>query len=201
MAVIHRSLVQIRLEGLLLKIVFKLASKDFDSFSLGLGQGFAFSTLKKQEIFHARLMKRYPWWGRLWPHHLTILDSLVVRISACHVEGPGSIPSRGVSFFTVLSRKFFSPNVGLEPTTLRLRVSCSTDWASRADCISMSQKLAINWSYWKLALNQMEVGGWIAKFVLASFPGLGVAGVVVSCKIPILATRVRFPGDAILFFP
>ena len=25
-----------------------------------------------------------------------------------------------------------SPNVGLEPTTLRLRVSCSTDWASRA---------------------------------------------------------------------
>ena len=57
---IHRSLVQIRLEGLLLKIVFKLASKDFDSFSLGLGQGFAFSTLKKQEIFHARLMKRYP---------------------------------------------------------------------------------------------------------------------------------------------
>ena len=26
-----------------------------------------------------------------------------------------------------------APNVGLEPTTLRLRVSCSTDWASRAD--------------------------------------------------------------------
>ena len=26
------------------------------------------------------------------------LDSLVVRISACHVEGPGSIPSRGVHF-------------------------------------------------------------------------------------------------------
>ena len=29
----------------------------------------------------------------------TILDSLVVRISACHVEGPGSIPGRGESFF------------------------------------------------------------------------------------------------------
>ena len=29
-------------------------------------------------------------------------------------------------------RKLFAPNVGLEPTTLRLRVSCSTDWASRA---------------------------------------------------------------------
>ena len=26
------------------------------------------------------------------------------------------------------------------------------------------------------------------------------AGVVVSCKIPILATRVRFPGGARLFF-
>ena len=27
-----------------------------------------------------------------------ILDSLVVRISACHVEGPGSIPGRGEIF-------------------------------------------------------------------------------------------------------
>ena len=26
------------------------------------------------------------------------LDSLVVRISACHVEGPGSIPGRGEHF-------------------------------------------------------------------------------------------------------
>ena len=30
------------------------------------------------------------------------------------------------------SAGFKTPNVGLEPTTLRLRVSCSTDWASRA---------------------------------------------------------------------
>ena len=30
--------------------------------------------------------------------------------------------------------KKLAPNVGLEPTTLRLRVSCSTDWASRAWC-------------------------------------------------------------------
>ena len=29
----------------------------------------------------------------------SILDSLVVRISACHVEGPGSIPGRGVHFW------------------------------------------------------------------------------------------------------
>ena len=29
----------------------------------------------------------------------------------------------------------YSPDVGLEPTTLRLRVSCSTDWANRAACM------------------------------------------------------------------
>ena len=27
--------------------------------------------------------------------HCQVLESLVVRISACHVEGPGSIPGRG----------------------------------------------------------------------------------------------------------
>ena len=30
-----------------------------------------------------------------------VLDSLVVRISACHVEGPGSIPGRGGKFFHI----------------------------------------------------------------------------------------------------
>ena len=34
--------------------------------------------------------------------------------------------------FSSSMQKETSPNVGLEPTTLRLRVSCSTDWASRA---------------------------------------------------------------------
>ena len=32
------------------------------------------------------------------------LDSLVVRISACHVEGPGSIPGRGEHFATMLTK-------------------------------------------------------------------------------------------------
>merc|ERR1711895_347825 len=32
------------------------------------------------------------------------LDSLVVRISACHVEGPGSIPGRGEKFFPITFR-------------------------------------------------------------------------------------------------
>ena len=33
------------------------------------------------------------------PSKHQFLDSLVVRISACHVEGPGSIPGRGGFFF------------------------------------------------------------------------------------------------------
>ena len=40
-----------------------------------------------------------------------VLDSLVVRISACHVEGPGSIPGRGeyiLDFLSWISRIFFA---------------------------------------------------------------------------------------------
>jgi hypothetical protein len=40
------------------------------------------------------------------------------------------IINKFISLYFLL--KIWSPNVGLEPTTLRLRVSCSTDWASRA---------------------------------------------------------------------
>ena len=32
-----------------------------------------------------------------------LLDSIVVSISACHVEGPGSIPGRGGDFFSCAS--------------------------------------------------------------------------------------------------
>ena len=40
--------------------------------------------------------------------------------------------------------KLQTPNVGLEPTTLRLRVSCSTDWASQAYIAYLiSQKISI----------------------------------------------------------
>ena len=42
--------------------------------------------------------------------------------------------------------------------------------------------------------------GKLSLFV-ARCSSCSVAGVVVSCKIPILATRVRFPGDAQLFYP
>ena len=46
-----------------------------------------------------------------------ILDSLVVRISACHVEGPGSIPGRGEHFFLV--SLLHSTNFLLEKNTRR----------------------------------------------------------------------------------
>ena len=36
-----------------------------------------------------------------------------------------------------------SPNVGLEPTTLRLRVWCSTDWASRAEINATSNQICL----------------------------------------------------------
>ena len=43
----------------------------------------------------------------LLSHSTWFLDSLVVRISACHVEGPGSIPGRGETFSTFRTRTFF----------------------------------------------------------------------------------------------
>ena len=39
--------------------------------------------------------------------------------------------------WSMLSYKKYTPNVGLEPTTVGLRVQRSTDWASRADCASL----------------------------------------------------------------
>ena len=49
------------------------------------------------------------------PNMYQILDSLVVRISACHVEGPGSIPGRGEIFS--LQQKALLLQVRLELTT------------------------------------------------------------------------------------
>ena len=51
-------------------------------------------------------------YGSGLPHRF--LDSLVVRISACHVEGPGSIPGRGEN---ILSTKKSMLQVRLELTT------------------------------------------------------------------------------------
>ena len=52
---------------------------------------------------------------------------------------------------------------------------------------------------WYRAGKILLVDLWISQ--IFTLECQSVAGVVVSCKIPILATRVRFPGDANLFFP
>ena len=66
----------------------------------------------------------------LLSHSTWFLDSLVVRISACHVEGPGSIPGRGEHFLCCLgSSKQWMDHVGgkktlairgIEPVTFAL---------------------------------------------------------------------------------
>ena len=52
------------------------------------------------------------------------LDSIVVSISACHVEGPGSIPGRGVLFTPTQKDLFCDKKVmaprGIEPVTFAL---------------------------------------------------------------------------------
>ena len=50
-----------------------------------------------------------PWESWVAPFNAFLhrfLDSIVVSISACHVEGPGSIPGRGVLFGNRLSTSF-----------------------------------------------------------------------------------------------
>ena len=61
-------------------------------------------------------------------HEFIILDSLVVRISACHVEGPGSIPGRGEIFdlfncpvvISILKSLQKMAHRGIEPVTFAL---------------------------------------------------------------------------------
>ena len=71
------------------------------------------------------------------------LDSLVVRISACHVEGPGSIPGRGEHFlafpFWSWGHKNLAPgearthNPGISPRTV-YKYRALTDCATGANC-------------------------------------------------------------------
>ena len=52
-----------------------------------------------REYFFLSFSQRKPAFEQLDRQHChQFLDSLVVRISACHVEGPGSIPGRGEFF-------------------------------------------------------------------------------------------------------
>ena len=87
----------------------------------------------------------------LSPASLTILDSLVVRISACHVEGPGSIPGRGEIFscstksFSLSTKSFAAPG---EARTHNPGISLCTVYKYRAltDCATGA--------YWQKGLMQ-----------------------------------------------
>ena len=75
------------------------------------------------------------------------LDSLVVRISACHVEGPGSIPGRGeiFSFFSLSTKSFAAPG---EARTHNPGITLCTVYKYRAltDCATGA--------YWQKGLMQ-----------------------------------------------
>ena len=72
------------------------------------------------------------------------LDSLVVRISACHVEGPGSIPGRG-EIFSLLTKSFVAPG---EARTHNPGITLCTVYKYRAltDCATGA--------YWQKGLMQ-----------------------------------------------
>ena len=72
-------------------------------------------------------------WQNFQLHHAKEFDA---RGADKKINNPGHHPiCEYVQDTPTSHEKFCSPNVGLEPTTLRLRVSCSTDWASRACCV------------------------------------------------------------------
>ena len=75
------------------------------------------------------------------------LDSLVVRISACHVEGPGSIPGRGEIFssFSFRTKSFAAPG---EARTHNPGITLCTVYKYRAltDCATGA--------YWQKGLMQ-----------------------------------------------
>ena len=68
---------------------FKSGSREFFSWSIPTWKANFLSCLTRRDRYR-------------------FLDSLVVRISACHVEGPGSIPGRGEKF-SLLTKSFVAP--------------------------------------------------------------------------------------------
>jgi hypothetical protein len=91
---------------------------------------------------------------------------------------------------TVACKNYFSPNVGLEPTTLRLRVSCSTDWASRATLTTC----ALHFVGLVYAVGTRELTTRTAHVHASN------VGSVVECSPATRAARVRFPDVAAIIF-
>lgn len=93
------------------------------------------------------------------------LTSLLEQISSLATNAWTSVSTNSkVRFregFFLFYKKRCAPNVGLEPTTLRLRVSCSTDWASRA---AGEPGGSVGWSH------SLSVWRWL-KFGLDLFSG------------------------------
>ena len=84
------------------------------------------------------------------------LDSLVVRISACHVEGPGSIPGRG-EIFSLLTKSFVAPG---EARTHNPGITLCTVYKYRAltDCAT-----GANWKR-KTIFENIETSQFLSRF-------------------------------------
>ena len=80
--------------------------------------------------------------------------------------------------------------MGLEPTTLRLRVSCSTDWASRACCldVEVSPKNGQNTCAEELGLagrtshKQAVVAEWLRRLTRNQIPSGSVGSNPTDCE-------------------
>ena len=72
------------------------------------------------ETFYKRILNKMIFFSKI--SHLIINSSDLSNLSCCWCV---FLPEN-------YQQRRWATNVGFEPTTLRLRVSCSTDWASRA---------------------------------------------------------------------
>ena len=82
------------------------------------------------------LCHKFPEWKNLKQILQPCDQDLIAHPKKLLISSLKSTPSLQKPFAGCLNRQLFkgkvcAPNVGLEPTTLRLIVSCSTDWASR----------------------------------------------------------------------
>jgi hypothetical protein len=143
-----------------------------------------------------------------------IRDSIVVSISACHAEDPGSIPGRGVLFSILLQDAFdrtaFEKMVppGLEPGTFRLLAERSNQLSYRTRCEMTpssftTQNIKSSQQPLKPTPLKEETFAPLARIACASHSNENTSAtsarsVAASYKPPMLVTRVRLPACAFL---